>query len=273
VVGVKQTAEKHELFRMTWKEIEAAFAKDPVVLIPMGSTEQQGPHTPTGDYRCAEAVASAVAAKTGTYCTTTIPFGYSDYFRGFPGTISLSFETMLAVLSDTCECLMECGVRRLMFLSGHAGNGPVLDRLARRIRREKGIMIPTVDLWLLLTPEFRKKVFDGKNPSGHGSEPLTSLSTYLYEEDMRPDLLGDWKTAEEIHGFKPKMLAKAEYEGQELSMYWNVADLSPFGITGGDPAAGTVERGRILFEEVVKNCAVLVEKWKSVDPALPTIWK
>jgi creatinine amidohydrolase len=168
---------------------------------------------------------------------------------------------------------MECGIRRLMFLSGHAGNGPVLDRLARQIRREKGIMIPTIDLWLLLTPEFRKTVFDGKNPSGHGSEPLTSLSTYLYEEDMRADLLGEWKTARDIQGFKPKMLAKAEYEGHELSMYWNMADISPDGITGGDPEMATVERGRILFEEVVKNCAVLVEKWKHSDPAMPSIWQ
>ena len=68
--------EKHELYRMTWKEVENAFKKDPVILIPLGSTEQQGPHTPTGDYRCAEAVAKAVSKRTGVYMTTCIPFGY-----------------------------------------------------------------------------------------------------------------------------------------------------------------------------------------------------
>ena len=53
--------EKHALYHMTWKEIEEVFKNDPVVIIPMGSTEQQGIHSLTGDYLAAEAIAKRVA--------------------------------------------------------------------------------------------------------------------------------------------------------------------------------------------------------------------
>lgn len=55
--------EKHALYHMTWKEIEEVFKNDPVVIIPMGSTEQQGIHSLTGDYLAAEAIAKRVAEK------------------------------------------------------------------------------------------------------------------------------------------------------------------------------------------------------------------
>ena len=67
--------EKHALYHMTWKEIEEVFKNDPVVIIPMGSTEQQGIHSLTGDYLAAEAIAKRVAEKAGAYYVPVIPFG------------------------------------------------------------------------------------------------------------------------------------------------------------------------------------------------------
>ena len=69
---------------MTWKEIDDAFKTDPVVLIPMGSTEQQGIQSLTGDYLAAEEIAKRVAEKSDAYYTSVIPFGCSEYFRCFP---------------------------------------------------------------------------------------------------------------------------------------------------------------------------------------------
>ena len=92
--------EKHALYHMTWKEIEEVFKNDPVVIIPMGSTEQQGIHSLTGDYLAAEAIAKRVAEKAGAYYVPVIPFGCSEYFRCFPGTISLRPSTVEAVITD-----------------------------------------------------------------------------------------------------------------------------------------------------------------------------
>jgi creatinine amidohydrolase len=260
---------KHELYRMTWKEIEDVYTKDPVILIPLGSTEQQGPHTPTGDYRCAEAVTKAVAEEADAYCTTCIPFGYSEYFRGFPGSISLQPQTLIGLLHDICYSFLDHGVKRIMFFNGHAGNDPVLDRVSRIILRDRGIMIPNVNLWALLKPDFRKSVFGDLTTSGHGAEPLTSMSTFLFPEDMRMDLLKDITTRSEIQGMEVKTLAKVAFEDMEFSLFLNMEDISPDGVMG-NPWLSSAENGKKLFAEVVRRAIILVEKWKTVDTKWPS---
>jgi creatinine amidohydrolase len=254
---------KHALFRMTWKEIREVFAQDPVILIPMGSTEQQGPHAPTGDYRLAEVLAADVAEATGVYYTTTIPFGCSEYFRPFPGTVSFSQDTMLCVIRDVCRSFFEHGATRLIFFCGHAGNGPVLDRAAREFRREKGVLIPTIDLWQQIPLETKTEIFGGQNPSGHGGEPLTSIYSYLFEDEMRMDLFSEEKTNKQVWGFDVKGLTKAALKGtdMEFSLYCNMDDISPEGVMG-TPRLANKERGRLLYECVKARCCKIVEAWK-----------
>ena len=262
--------EKHELYRMTWQEIQEVYGRDPVIIIPLGSTEQQGPHTPTGDYRCAEAVAKVVAEKTGTYTTTCIPFGYSEYFRGFPGSISLQPETFIDLMQDICRCFLEHNVKRIMFFNGHADNNPLLDRVSRIILRERGIMIPNVNLWGLLTPDFRKSVFGDPKTSAHGAEPLTSMSWYLNSEDMRMDLLPEEPRINcQIQGMDLTNLTTLTYKGSALSVFMNMEDISPDGIMG-NPSLAAPEKGKKLFDEVVRCACDLVEKWKTVDTCWPS---
>jgi creatinine amidohydrolase len=258
--------EKHELFRMTWKEIEDVFARDPVVLIPMGSTEQQGPHDPTGDYRLAEVLASDVCGRTGTYCTTTLPFGCSEYFRPFPGTISVSQDTMYSALNDICQSFFEHGVSRLIFFCGHAGNGPVLDRISRKIRLEKGHIIPTIDLWQQIPLQVKLDVFGGNNPSGHGGEPLSSIYAYLFEDETRMDLFTEEKTNKEALGFEIRGVAKAAIKDTdiEFSLYYNMDDISPEGVMG-TPRLASKENGKLLYECVRDRCCKFVEAWKKRD--------
>src|SRR5512145_2229165 len=95
---------KVELCSMTWREAEAAFRENPVILLPMGSIEQHGPHVPVGDYRYATTVARRIAERSGgAIAAPTIPWGYSDYFRPFPGTLSIRPETLTLLLEDLCE--------------------------------------------------------------------------------------------------------------------------------------------------------------------------
>ena len=85
---------KNKLHRMTWKEVRDAFAADPVIVIPMGSMEVHGPHSIVGDYYAAEVIADRAAELTGAYTVPIAPFGCSEYFRDFPGTISVRPATL-----------------------------------------------------------------------------------------------------------------------------------------------------------------------------------
>ena len=106
--------------------VRPVYKNDPVVIIPMGSTEQQGIHSLTGDYLAAEAIAKRVAEKAGAYYVPVIPFGCSEYFRCFPGTISLRPSTVEAVIIDVVESLTEHGITKICFINGQGVKTPTI---------------------------------------------------------------------------------------------------------------------------------------------------
>ena len=94
------------LAQLSFRDAEAAVARGAAALVPMGSTEEHGPHSPLGDYVIAEAIAVRVAEQTGDIVTPVIPFSYSEYFRDFPGTITLHPQTLTMLVQDVCVCLI-----------------------------------------------------------------------------------------------------------------------------------------------------------------------
>lgn len=257
--------EKHALYHMTWKEIEKVFVEDPVILIPMGSTEQQGIHTLTGDYLAAEAIARRVAERSGAYYIPVIPFGCSEYFRGFPGTISLRPSTVEAVITDVVQSLTEHGVTKLFFINGHAGNTPTIEDVARRLRREKGLTCFSIDLWQGLTEKAKKEIYgDGPDSSGHGGDPVTSVMLYLYPEFMRMDLLGPVETIKEYKGVPVAGLKKGMVGGVPFNLYMDMDDVTKQGVMG-DPFASSAERGEKIVEHLVSACCEMVRIIKEND--------
>ena len=252
---------KCALHLMTWKEIEEAFKNDPVILIPMGSMEQHGPQSINGDYLAAEEVAKRTAQATGAYYLPVIPFGCSEYFRGFPGTISLQPETVYAILYDVYQSLLEHGITKIFVVNGHAGNVPTIAQLARKVRRENGIVSVSVDLWQSLTPELKKVVYaKADDKAGHGSEPLTSVMTYLYPDMMRMDLVEKENDNTDHWGeFDIQALTKGEVNGVPMNIYVDMEDVSKQGVMG-NPFNATAERGEMIINHLVKLCAAIVEK-------------
>ncbi len=259
---------KCELQHMTWKEIAGVFARDPVVLVPFGSMEEHGPHSPTGDYLAAHEIARRIARQTDSYCLPVIPFGYSEYFRGFPGTISLSPQTMVSIIGDIFECLCEHGVSRIVCLNGYAGNAPLIDQVARAVRREKKLMVGSLDLWQCLPDDFKKELYGADfNPSGHGAEPLTSVMMHLFPEDMRMDLLIKAINTKEWAGLPIAGMAKVAVGDTQAGVFFNMEELSPIGVLG-NPYAASSERGKAIVDQIVGYGAAFVEKFKKAKTRL-----
>lgn len=256
--------EKHALYTMTWKEIEEAFAKDPVVLIPMGSTEQQGVHTLTGDYLAAETIAKRTAEASGAYYIPVIPFGCSEYFRCFPGTISLRPSTVEAVITDVVQSLTEHGVTKLFFINGHAGNTPTIEDVARKLRREKGLTCFSIDLWQGLTDKAKKDIYGDEDSSGHGGDPLTSVLLYLYPQYMRMDLLGPVENIREYKGVPVTGLKKGMVAGVPFNLYMDMSDMTKQGVMG-NPFASSAERGEKIVNHLVHACCEMVKLIQTHD--------
>lgn len=124
----------------TWPELEAAVRRGYVTaLVPLGATEQHGPHLPCRtDTLRAGAIARRVAHGLGepVLLAPVLPVGASDEHRGFPGLLGMSTETLTTVLVDLAERLRTWGVERLILLSAHGGNVGAVRAAAERIRGE-----------------------------------------------------------------------------------------------------------------------------------------
>src|SRR5579871_6667692 len=138
---------KHRLQDMTWAEFGERLSDSPVMLLPMGAQEEQGPNAPMGDFMLAERIAAEVARRSGAVMAPVLPFGDSEFFRSFPGCISLQPETLVAVVQDLCASLLRHGLRHLVILNGQTSNAPHLDTATRRLREAFGVMVPVIHLW------------------------------------------------------------------------------------------------------------------------------
>lgn len=127
-----------------------------IVVVPVGATEQHGPHLATGtDWILADAVSTRAAelvherSARAIVLAPPLPFGASDHHLPFGGTLSLSAETLLAVLLDLARSLQADGGRRLLLVNGHGGNVGVCHAAAAAASTRYDLNVAHVDYWQL----------------------------------------------------------------------------------------------------------------------------
>lgn len=202
----------------------------PWVLVPVGSTEQHGPHLPLGtDALIAESVARAaaprVAAATGRSVTVApvLSYGASGEHQDFPGTISIGHDALQVVLIEIVRSI-SCWADRVVFVSGHGGNLPSLRLVVDQMRREHH------DVWCVACGH--------ESPTNaHAGFDETSLLLHL-----RPDLVDVERitpgTTESLASLMPRLVAGG------------VKAVSANGVLG-DPTAANSNAGSVLFGEFV----------------------
>lgn len=110
---------------MNWCDIEAAAARDPRCILPIGSTEQHAQLSLCVDMILAEKVATDAAEPLNIPVFPVMPYGLAPYFNAFPGTICLRVETLMAVMRDVVASLGRAGFSQILIVNGHGGNNPV----------------------------------------------------------------------------------------------------------------------------------------------------
>jgi mycofactocin system creatininase family protein len=120
------------LNELAWPEVES----HPTVLLPLGATEQHGPHLPFAtDTVIASAVAEGVAARVPCVIAPTLPFGSSGEHQDFPGTISIGREALAMVLVEAVRSLASW-TGRVVLVNGHGGNVPTLAEVVPELIRQ-----------------------------------------------------------------------------------------------------------------------------------------
>ncbi|MEV7908274.1 creatininase family protein, partial [Streptomyces anulatus] len=163
---------------MTWVEARDAARAGRVALVPVGTTDANGPQLPTGfDHLVAAALAEQAAERTGGVWLPPIAFGVSEALAGFPGTVSVSPQLLGAQIEAVLGSLIAGGFEHVILINNHGPNQYPAEYACREVRRRTGVLVATInpaqlarDLWADLFPGAE---------IGHGAEPGTSLLMHL----------------------------------------------------------------------------------------------
>jgi creatinine amidohydrolase len=235
---------KYRMGEITALEMREILPARPVVLLPLGSFEDQGPHAPMGDYLSAERMAELIAERATTRGTRTLvapvlAYGGADFFGTAPGGIALRQETFRGVLRDMFACLLRHDISRLI------------------------VLIPSFYLWKIargLMPSI-VGAEQTKRTSGHGGDPLTSIATHLFPQWMRPDFTPLPHDAPAILGMTVTGFGTASFEGAEIDVPIELSEITPDAVFGADARGCSEETGAKLVEAVTELGARFVRHY------------
>jgi creatinine amidohydrolase len=253
---------------MPWTEVREAIARGVTAVVPLGSIEEHGPHCPGGDYIIVDEIAARAAEVSGAVPTPTLPFGYSEYFRNYPGTITLRSETLAAVLTDTIDSLLLHKFPRIVIVNGHAGNTGSVELVARGYRRSHGLVIPAIaPFQMIQAPDVVERIYGDKVELGHGGEPIGSLMMHLRPGRMQMQRAGAFGRRT-VFGCPTEGLGAIKVDGVRVAVPLDMEDVTPPTGSLSDPKLGSAERGRQLLEYAVQACVGFLKWFRGVDPHL-----
>ena len=126
---------KMRITEMNWMMVEEYLKRDDRCVLPLGSTEQHAYLSLSVDSILAERLATEVGEKAGVPVFPVQPYGITQYFRAFPGTITLRVQTFLSIVDEILDALAEQGFKRILIVNGHGGNAPARNLVCLRRRR------------------------------------------------------------------------------------------------------------------------------------------
>lgn len=238
---------------------------DLIAVLPIGATEQHGPHLPVSvDSDLVMAVVDRTLPRLRGDQNVLILPGLTITKSGehdrHPGTLSLSADSLLAVLRDIGASVARAGVKRLVLFNGHGGNTAVLETAARDLRISHQLIVATCS-WFgfsdwdnILDPE-------ATSVDLHAGEAETSAM--LAAQPHLVDMSRAQNFVPTIRGWE-KQFTHIGLTGQAARPGWIIDDLHPDGACG-DAAAATIEKGEQLLETAAANFVQFLAEFARFD--------
>jgi creatinine amidohydrolase len=266
---------------MTWPEVEELRTRTDMVIIPIAAMEQHSLHLPIGtDYLNGLGRAKLVAQKTPVLVAPILMPGNSPYHMEFPGTITLSSQTIQQVYFEAAQSLIKHGFKRVLLLNSHGGNQIITRYVADRINQEtEGIAVELGDaaapFLTRATPSAETpRVFDRHGGVGETSTALYMMPNLVNLEaakratltmpdhltKMLPEVVAGDPTATLVflaEGLKAKSTGKGTSTRE-------ITDTGTWGQR--DPREATADQGRRATENFVQAAVRFIERWRELRP-------
>ncbi len=248
---------KRQFVTMTPAEIAAADTSHWIAVLPLGATEQHGPHLPL---ETDTLIADAIAARAANFLPPALPVtflpaepvGYSPEHMDFPGSLSLGFDEAINSWIETGKNLHLSGIDRFVMLNAHGGNSPLMTIVATELRVRFGMLAVATSWTRFGLPDDvidpGEKAFDI-----HAGLIETSLMLAIDAARVNMDEAGNFPSAQ----------ADLERNHTYLRAYgphafgWKIQDLNPKGACG-NAAGATAEIGERLLDHAARGFAALL---------------
>jgi creatinine amidohydrolase len=249
----------HWWWDLTTQDFSNLDAERVVAILPVGAVEQHGPHLPV---RVDAAINAGIIARAVELmpadCPAVVlpmmPVGKSDEHLAFPGTLTLSYETLGRAWFELGESVHRAGIRKLLFFNSHGGQPQLLDIVCRDLRVKLGMFAASA-MWPRLIDMDDLFEADENRHGIHGGQSETSVMLHLH-----PDLV----EMERAENFVP-LSVQIEREGEMLGpegaarFGWQTQDLNPKGACG-DATKATAGLGKLTVELAAVRLLVLIDE-------------
>ncbi|CAN8141741.1 creatinine amidohydrolase [uncultured Thiomicrorhabdus sp.] len=240
---------------MTWPEIaKYAQADNCAALLPVGATEQHGPHLGCGmDSEIADQLAKAVGDLTDIAILPTLPYGCSiGHSKRWPGTIALQPKTLIDVVKEIGDWVAYSGFKRLFILNSHVSNFAPLRCALEMLRAEHDDLMVALINSATVSERVKQRHFEDAE-DWHANEAETSLMMALAPQVVRQEKLADSDDPDRT---------------ENCVFSHPVNRTSANGVTG-KPSLATVNKGEELFEWMREDLAETIRAGLKEQPPLP----
>ena len=244
---------------VVWNRLPAAAlrdlaARDAIVLLPVASTEQHGPHLPTGvdTFLCGEICRRTAMLVSETWPCVVAPtvwMGLAEHHVAFGGTFTVSVATWHALLRDLCRSILRAGFKRILIVNGHGGNASALHALTVDLTRELDAPIATCGYQALAEAEIAA-VLDDQKGIMHACEAETSMMMAAHPDLVVTDELSN------AHG--PNHTVGSALQ-RPLLVWKSFRELSPSGVMG-DARRSTPAKGEAILEACARTLAAALAR-------------
>jgi len=274
---------------MTWPEVQELLTKSDMVIIPVGALEEHGPQGPIGtDFYNGTEEAELIAQKTDVLVAPILMPGNSPYHMGFPGTITLSSETLERVYFEAVQSLLHAGFRRFMLLNAHGGNAATTAFIVDRINQETaGVAVELGEASQPFEQNYKPskedeaafqaysdhvKVFDHHAGVAETSQSLYLIPTLVEMDKAQPTTLNlpphlqAMLPAVEAGDKAANLLFLAEaLKAKDTGKHTSTREMTPTGVwSAADLKFANAAFGKAQTDWFVDSAVMFIEDWKKL---------
>ena len=247
-------------------EFSQSVGKHTIAVLPVAAVEQHGPHLPVSvDLDLVDGVIAATLPHLSADCPVlflpTQAIGKSNEHLRFPGTLTLSAETLIRLWTEIGESVARAGVKKLVLFNSHGGQVQVMDIVARDLRARLDMLVWSTNWFTLPLGEAGEQFGPLEHRFGiHAGDMETSMMLHLRPEHVNMAYAQDFGSSSQARAEKFEILGN----GYSAKLAWQTQDLNAFG-AAGDARSATAPKGAAVVEQAGRMLARMLHEIDQVS--------